>query len=237
MEMTWFGHATMRVFTFGQTILVDPVRANARLETTFKPDQEPKATVVLITSDKADHCEPETVRLAADVQARIIAPRGSMKSLLRARRRDAQYAIAKPEEKFPVNEHLRIRSLGTPEGYDPGIIYVVESSETVVFLGDALMTPAHWSYAAGDVKPNVIVYPPHLVRKHKERGEMFRQWVAQFGTVSCIPVHYHSSPHADAVYFIDQEELPKTVPDGARLELLSNRPLVAKETRRMRRRV
>lgn len=237
MEITWFGHATVRIFTFGQTILVDPVRANARLQSTYKPDQEPKATVILITSDKGDHCEPETVRLAAETRAVVVAPRASMKGLLRARRTDAQYAIAKKDEVLNINDHLKIRCLTTVESYDPGIVYVMEGSETVVFLGDSLMDKTAWNYQAGEIRPNVIVFPPHLVAADAKRGKAFKDWVALFPGVACIPIHYHSSPHGDQVYFLPQEDIPAMLPAGARLDMLSNRPLVARETKRMRRRV
>ncbi|MCE9583354.1 MAG: MBL fold metallo-hydrolase [Planctomycetes bacterium] len=237
MEIAWFGHGTVRVFSFGQTILVDPIRANAKLGTTFKPDTEQKATVVLVTSEKADHCEPETVKAAAEMRAHVIAPKSAMKGLLRTRRTDIQWAIAKADETFAIGEHMKVRSVKAREGFGSGVVYILHGSETIVFLGDSLMDKAGWAYLAGDVKPDVIVYPPYLALGDKGQGDAFREWIVSLGSVSCIPVIYHSSPHADPVYFVKQEDIPKSLPPGARLEMLTNRPLVAKETRRMRRRM
>lgn len=237
MELSWFGHGTVRVFTFGQTILVDPLRANAKLGTTLQPDGEPKATVVLVTSEKADHCEPDTVKIVAERKAHVIAPKSAMKGLLRTRRTDIQWAIAKADETYAVGEHLKIRCVKTREGFEPGIVYIVQGGETIVFLGDSLMDRAGWNYLAADVKPDVVVYPPYLAMGEKGRGDAFREWAATLGTASFIPVIYHTSPHGDPIYRLSQEDIPKSLPPGARLETLTNRPLVASETRRIRRRM
>jgi L-ascorbate metabolism protein UlaG (beta-lactamase superfamily) len=237
MEIAWFGHSTVRLFTFGETVVVDPIRSNGRLQGTYSPDGEPKATVILVTSDKADHCEPETVRVAAESRCRIIAPRACIKPLLRARRVDAQYAIAKKDEVLAVSPHVKVRCLATPEGFDPGIVYVVEGSETVVFLGDCLMDPTAWAYQADGIKPNVVLFPADIALKTPVRAKAFREWLGGLGSVSCIPIHYHASPHGDPVYRIDPDAIAGVLPKTARLEMLTNRPLVAKNTKRMRRRI
>lgn len=237
MELSWFGHGTVRVFTFGQTILVDPLRANARLGTTYQPDTEPRASVVLVTSEKADHCEPETVKAAVEPRGHVIAPKSAMKGLVRTRRKDIQWAIATGDGTYPIGEHLRVRSVKTREGYEPGIVYVLQGSETVVFLGDSLMDRAGWNYLAGDVKPDVVLYPPYLALADKTRGDAFREWASTLQGASFIPVIYHTSPHGDPIYRMDPSDIPRSLPPGARLEMLTNRPLVARETRRLRRRI
>jgi L-ascorbate metabolism protein UlaG (beta-lactamase superfamily) len=237
MEISWFGHGTIRLFTFGHTILVDPLRANAKLATTLQPDQEPRASVVLITADKRDHLEPETVKAASELRAVVAAPRPAMKALLRIRRTDVHYVIAKHGERIELGRHLTIRCLGTREGYDPGIVYVVEGPETIVFLGDSLMDKSGWAVAGIEKAPTVVVYPAYLAHREKARGEAFREWIGDLGPVSCIPILYHSSPHADPVYFVKADDVPKTIPPTARMDQLSHRPLVAHETRRMRRRI
>lgn len=237
MEIAWFGHGTVRVFSFGQTILVDPLRANAKLGTTLQPDAEPKASVVLITSDKGDHCEPDTVKAAAEIRCHVVAPKSAMKALLRTRRTDIQWAIAKSDETFAIGSHMKVRCVKVREGFGDGIVYVLQGSETILFLGDSLMDKDGWTYLAKDVKPDVVVYPPYLALGDRPRGAAFKEWVATLGNVACIPVIYHSSPHGDRVYRVDQEEIPSTLPPNARLELLSNRPLVAHETKRLRRRM
>ncbi|MEK7467680.1 MAG: MBL fold metallo-hydrolase [Planctomycetota bacterium] len=237
MELSWFGHGTVRVFMFGQTILVDPLRANAKLCTTLQPDAGPQASVVLITTDKGDHCEPETVKAVAELRGRVIAPKSAMKALLRTRRTDIQWAIAKADETYAIGEHMKIRCVKTREGFEPGIVYILQGSETIVFLGDSLMDNEGWTYLEKDVKPDIVVYPPYLAMGDRNHGNAFRKWISSLGKVSCIPVIYHTSPHGDPVYRLDQEDIPKSLPPGARLEMLTNRPLLSQETRRMRRRM
>ncbi|NUN50996.1 MAG: MBL fold metallo-hydrolase [Candidatus Brocadiae bacterium] len=236
MELAWFGHGTVRLLTFGQTLLVDPLRSNARLGTTLQPDSEPRASIVLLTGEKRDQVETETVAKVLEHRGTVIAPRGALKSLVEAKRTDLSYAVAKKGEVFEFGAHVKVRCLPRLDGGDPGVVYVVEGGETVVFLGDSLMDPATWAYHATGVKPAVILFSPVVARRDPAAGQAFRAWVAGFPAASCIPILYHTSDHADPTLRFSQDAIPETLPPGARLELLSNRPLVARDTRRMRRR-
>lgn len=150
LDLTWLGHATVRVELDGMTVLTDPV-----LGSTFGPVRRYAAAprieswsgvdLVVISHMHRDHLDlPSLRRLGRDVP--LIVPEGAGRFL--------EAAGFHTVEELPVGRDLRVGALSitaTPAahgGFRPftgpsadAVGYLLEGSESVYFAGDTELFP------------------------------------------------------------------------------------------------
>jgi L-ascorbate metabolism protein UlaG (beta-lactamase superfamily) len=132
MKITWLGHATFKIKTFGKTIYIDPY---------VLPRNADLADIILITHDHYDHCDPAKVNEIRTDRTQIVTTGKA------ARKFEGNIKTMKAGDKIEI-ERIKIHAVPAynlskpfhPKG--DGIGFIVESEgKRVYHTGDSDFVP------------------------------------------------------------------------------------------------
>ena len=212
LNITWFGHSSIRIVHGDTVLFFDPVRKNHLLKTTLEPKRENEPLAIFISHEHWDHCDPDTILDLGMPTTKIYGPQSIENPIIHKMTFDIpDMRTLKKYRKniFIVNENeiieidkIKIKCLQVQEG----LSYLLSTSDIkLLFMGDSIAT----SQMINE-HPDVILFPIWAVYGEEAKLDEFLN-LAQDSL--CIPMHYHTSSSALPNFFTDLKVIKELIPD------------------------
>ncbi|MCD6482903.1 MAG: metal-dependent hydrolase [Candidatus Aenigmarchaeota archaeon] len=187
VKITWLRHASMMVEYEDKVIYIDP----------YQVPEGKKASLILITHEHFDHCDPESVKILADENTTIVAPEDCLSKIDNKYKKIGIKPFETKEidgikiETIPAYNFHRFREPGKP--FHPKennwVGYIIEINNTRIYhAGDTDLIPEMKQLENIDVA--LLPIGGTFTMDVKEASELANMIKPKY----VVPIHYNTWP-------------------------------------------
>ena len=224
IDLTWFGHSTIRVNIGHQRFYFDPIRRNKILRTILEPEKEKNVTAIFISHEHWDHCDDKTVKQLSNLVTRIIGPQEALNNFFFPSMTYEFDTIQEMDKYFTEKKayvhHAKVGDINDFEtcsvkclAASEGLSFLFLAEKKILFMGDSVATDEMIKET-----PDVVLFPIWAIKGEEADLDTFLQLAKD---ALCIPMHYHTSEKGFSNFYIQKDKIESLLPETIDMKIMN----------------